>query len=788
MKPERLEMAGFAPFRSATEIDFTGLDLFALTGPTGAGKSSVIDAITFALYGRVARYNKRAVEPVISLGAAEARVLFEFTVEGTHYTAARVVRRLPKGGATVAEARLESGGAVLASGADDVTRHVEQLLGLGLEHFNRSVVLPQGEFAAFLHDTPAGQQALVKALLDMGVLDDVRRLAGERAKTATALADSARNQLDHLADATAEAETQATKRMKELRALVQPVTDAEEEIKQAETAVAERGKDLQELQERRQLLKGVRVPANVPRLAEDLNSARERRDHAQATEAAALEALEATAAAGEGLLPRPELESRLQLRLQLIEVENKRDAIDLARLNEETEAAAELVARARSEAEEATSAWEEARTRHTAHALVIDLHAGDPCPVCRRPLDDEPDPPPADLEERQRAVERSRRALEEAQAHHRQAEKSRTEAGASHAACVETITDLETRLGGVPDFEELERLLEDRKRIDGEMAHREKALKEARAALRDAGTNLSSLETRARQAWDDYSSARDRLVPLGPPAAGHDDLAAAWTGLAEWAAAEAVRLDTRVGEAEEQIKIAQATLDERRSALLGLLDDAGVTGTGSASARLAAACATAEGDLQKIKDKREQRTRLEADLRGFEENTAVASALANHLKAPNFVGWFLSEALATLVEGANALLAELTHEAYSLVLDGGAIEVIDHRNADERRSVHSLSGGETFLVSLALALSLGEQLTSMSELGSSRLEAIFLDEGFGSLDAETLETVTAVVTELAAGGRVVGLVTHVKDLGDQVPVRFEVRPGPSGSTIERVDT
>jgi DNA repair protein SbcC/Rad50 len=120
---------------------------------------------------------------------------------------------------------------------------------------------------------------------------------------------------------------------------------------------------------------------------------------------------------------------------------------------------------------------------------------------------------------------------------------------------------------GVPDFEELERLLEDRKRIDGEMAQREKALKEARVALRDAGTNLSSLETRARQAWDDYSSARDRLVPLGPPAAGHDDLAAAWTGLAEWAAAEAGRLDTRVGEAEEQIKIAQATLDERRSAL-----------------------------------------------------------------------------------------------------------------------------------------------------------------------------------------------------------------------------
>jgi DNA repair protein SbcC/Rad50 len=451
MKPERLEMTGFAPFRSATEIDFTGLDLFALTGPTGAGKSSVIDAITFALYGRVARYNKKAVEPVISLGAAEARVLFEFTVEGTHYTAARVVRRNPKGGATVAEARLESGGVVLASGADQVSRHVEQLLGLGLDHFNRSVVLPQGEFAAFLHDTPAGQQALVKALLDMGVLDEVRKLAGERAKTATALADSARNQLDHLADATAEAETQATKRLKELRALVEPVANAEEEIKAAELAVAERGNNLQQLHEHRQLVKGVRVPTNVRRLAEDLNSARERREQAQAAEAAALEKLEATVASSEAVLPRPELESRLQLRKQLAEAVRKRDAIDLDRLDQVLEAAAQVVARAGTEAEETTTAWEDARTRHAAHALAMDLHAGDPCPVCRRPLDEEPDTPPADLEERQRAVERSRRALEEARAQHRQAETARTEAGASHAASGETIVDLEARLQGVPD-------------------------------------------------------------------------------------------------------------------------------------------------------------------------------------------------------------------------------------------------------------------------------------------------------------------------------------------------
>ena len=69
MRPERLEVAGFTAFRDPVTIDFEGADLFALTGPTGAGKSSVIDAITFALYGRVPRYDdQRLVAPVVSQG------------------------------------------------------------------------------------------------------------------------------------------------------------------------------------------------------------------------------------------------------------------------------------------------------------------------------------------------------------------------------------------------------------------------------------------------------------------------------------------------------------------------------------------------------------------------------------------------------------------------------------------------------------------------------------------------------------------------------------------------
>ena len=150
MRPERLELEGFTAFREPTTVDFTDADLFAFWGPTGAGKSSLIDAIIFALYGSVPRYNnKNLVAPVISQQASEARVHLTFAVGPERYVVARVVRATASGGATTKEARFERHGAdgaveVLAGDADGVTAGVEQLLGLSYEHFTTCVVLPQG--------------------------------------------------------------------------------------------------------------------------------------------------------------------------------------------------------------------------------------------------------------------------------------------------------------------------------------------------------------------------------------------------------------------------------------------------------------------------------------------------------------------------------------------------------------------------------------------------------------------------------------------------------------------
>ena len=172
-------------------VDFAGADLFALVGATGAGKSSLIDAMIFALYGSVPRYgDRRLVAPVINQQSVEARVAFTFSVTGQRYVAVRVVRAQTGGGATTKEARLERLGAqgeveeVLAGDADGVTAAVEALLGLAYEHFTTCVVLPQGEFARFLLQKPRDRQALLIELLDLGIYTDMARRAGEHAAVA----------------------------------------------------------------------------------------------------------------------------------------------------------------------------------------------------------------------------------------------------------------------------------------------------------------------------------------------------------------------------------------------------------------------------------------------------------------------------------------------------------------------------------------------------------------------------------------------------------------------------
>src|SRR3954454_2965963 len=140
MRAVRLDLDGFATFRSKASIDFTDVEYFALVGATGAGKSTVIDAMTFALYGTVPRWNdQRLVSPALAPTATRAVVRLIFDVEGRRYAVLRDVRR--SGGKTSRVAmhasRLErlrdpaaiEGDTDSQAADSEVTTAIEQLLG-----------------------------------------------------------------------------------------------------------------------------------------------------------------------------------------------------------------------------------------------------------------------------------------------------------------------------------------------------------------------------------------------------------------------------------------------------------------------------------------------------------------------------------------------------------------------------------------------------------------------------------------------------------------------------------
>lgn len=230
---------------------------------------------------------------------------------------------------------------------------------------------------------------------------------------------------------------------------------------------------------------------------------------------------------------------------------------------------------------------------------------------------------------------------------------------------------------------------------------------------------------------------------------------------------------------------AQSAAEAVEERIDGLLTAAGLRPADDPAQAVAVATERAEADLRRITERRAQALQLREQRAEHERQARTARALAGHLRANNFERWLLAEALDLLVDGASRILRELSQGQYDLVHDKGEFFVVDHHDAGLRRGVRTLSGGETFQASLALALALSEQLAGMSTTAAS-LESIVLDEGFGTLDAATLDIVAATLESLAArGDRMVGVVTHVPALAERIPVRFEVRKDARTAHVER---
>ncbi len=768
-------MEGFLAYRHRTEIDFTDADLFVLSGPTGSGKSSVIDAMTFALYGTIPRLDdRRSVAPVISAQSDRARVSFEFSVGDETYTAARLVER-NRAGARTTEARLErgAGAETIAGDADEVTSKVIDLLGLTYDHFTKAVVLPQGDFADFLTDKPRDRQALLRALLDIGLFEKVMQLANLRARTAETRAQTIEEGLAKLNVPTSEQLDAARQRLdalilagEELPTRVGKLSEIESAAAGARSACLAAGEALGRLQ-------AIAPPADLETLDQDRVESHFRLESAKSA-LAALEEQAKEIEAGLAVLPSPAtLEKWQEDRSRKEALRADRGALDLDGL-------ASLVEEGTATRDLARAGLDHLRVENSAHQLRQGLAVGDTCPVCDTVITSLPgsggpsheaiEHATADLREKEIRASEARDRLNQAQGQAKQID--------------ERIAEIESRLADAPTPSAVEEAIGSLKQLLDRKVEVDQAASSAGAEWEEAQDRVARLSERASGLRESLFAARDRVAGEEPPIPP-DDVVEGWRAFESWRS-ERARLRTEElaaleRAADEAVERALAAAGELREWLEGL----DVEPTGSPETDLALATEKRRTEIGELEKTLEDAAELGRDLEVETSRARVASALGTHLRSNNFEAWLLEEAMETLVRGANRLLCDLTGGAYSLLATESQFEVIDHRNADLIRTTKGLSGGETFLVSLSLSLSMAEQLAELTGT-SSRLESVLLDEGFGSLDQESLDVVASVLDELVGRGRTVGIITHVRELADRIPVRFEVSKGPETASIEKV--
>ncbi len=842
-------MAGFTVFRDPTTVDFTDADYFVLVGPTGSGKSTVLDAICFALYGTVPRWGgARGIGNALAPSAVEAKVRLCFESAGDRYIATRVVRRDGRGNVKTAGAglqlmppgfdvtKLDTGmdlddlGEALAGTPAEMDRAVLDAVGLPYEQFTSCVVLPQGQFADFLHAKPATRQQILVNLLGLHVYEEVQVKAAERGKTAEAKLSVVEQQLGTLADATDDAVEAAAATLARMRDLTRAVEDAVPGLRVAREAESAAVGARDTIDAELAALSSVRTPAGLSEATGATTAARTAAEQAAREVHAAEEAEEKIrgelAAAGDAGTLRLMLDRHTELQ-RLVEQEDwfagkvsvaeveYRDAAAAAELAQSEHTGAQQLL------EQARQDYRDAQQLDRAAALRGHLVAGHDCPVCEQPVRVVPEVPQESavrLAEAagaaaREAAERAAARWRERDAVARNLESDLERKRGQYEHHRSRLAEVRAAVADLPDVDAVRARLAEVGALQGRLEEAAAGVRAGREAHRRAQSAVRAAEDQQRAAWRTFDTARDGLARFEPPPADRDDLAGAWQTLVGWAAGEHAARSAARAEAEAAVAAAHESTVQVYTSIVALFTEAGLNPPGgpapgvtrpgvsaSRAAERSASVADAEAGLiraaavaaeraeaawQRLVERRQEATDAAEQRNALQQQSRVAKSLAGHLRANNFERWLLEEALDVLVDGASGILRELTNGQYELIHDKGEFFVVDHHDAGLRRGVRTLSGGETFQASLALALALSEQLAGMSTTAAS-LESIVLDEGFGTLDAATLDVVAATLENLAArGDRMVGLVTHVQALAERVPVRFEVHKDARTAHVER---
>lgn len=371
MRPLRLEIRGLRSYRATREIDFADVGLVAIVGDTGAGKSSILEAITYALYNGTT-WNQRDVKALISDTTQTVTVALDFAVDGRVYRVTRSTSRTAYPPPVHKLECLSDHGVQTLDGESNVNAEIERLIGLDWKGFTSAVILPQGRFQTLLQAARGERTAILKGIFRLDELSTVREHADLLARRLRPKLDDLKNARSQLlpdpAGSAKDAERRkkgATKREKELRKTRDVVVGAQEDAKNAEA----RAQELENVSQRLQSIElnaTEKLRALVPIEAELQTQRQQLKDDQAgllATEAKVNEELRRAEASGEGLeaLSRAnQILEQLATSLPQIQEESKRLENERARVASARESLAKDATEAEQLEQKARGAEEEA--------------------------------------------------------------------------------------------------------------------------------------------------------------------------------------------------------------------------------------------------------------------------------------------------------------------------------------------------------------------------------------------------------------------------------------------
>jgi exonuclease SbcC len=829
MRPLELELKGFRSYRTDTRFDFRGRRLVGVVGPIGSGKSSILDAVAFALYGKTPTF-ERDTRSLIHQLADTCHVRLRFEVDGEVWEATRALRRKGASGHELRRLSADDAAADVlehVSGERPVRDRVERLLGMAFDAFCRSVLLAQNRFAEFLHATPAQRNEVLKGVFGYERFEAARGVARTREQLAQATLDGLALQEGELAKARDQlAAAELVERETRVRAEALEAARPKIEVATAAMRDAEvrAGRAEEESAVCAKAIEVLPDPTDVAAKQDEVAAA----DAAVPEATALVEAAEALREAAEAALRAAEDRAGGQAFEELVHehglagerVARATAAIEGCRVtsseSQEAHRAATLAAEAsrrgsqeadaalteaEGEVRSAEATFHEAQHADMARTLRAGLLPGAPCPVCRQHVERVPAVGrapaltsgrkaleraralEASARERQRALseraseDRARVAaaaqrVDEATERAREAEAELAEADAALAAIKSELTD---RLGE-GDPEELLRI----RRDDVEAA------RDALAAAAEAVTAARDDKDRAVQAG---ARSRHALAPIAAAIAG------AWgllgtprevgtEHLSKDLEAVGLAIEERARAARDALSEATEIREAARERAASMRADLGLEGDEEFTAaltRAATEAATARGLAERHRATIEAGIELDARIRDAHRQRELAHRLTQDLQPSGLLTSVLAAERSALAALGSVHLDELTSGGYRFTEDD-RFDVLDMNAGGTVRRAASLSGGETFLASLALALALAEMVAR----GGGRLDAFFLDEGFGSLDPDHLERAMDGVGRLVAGdtGRLVVLVSHVEQMRQLLEDLIVLdKAAPAGDTI-----